>query len=368
MSIAWIIIVAAVLIGLQSWVYRSFGQRGVSYRRYFGVKHCYQGETIEMIERIVNRKLLPLPWLRLESLLDGSLKFQRQQGHSIAEGEKLQNHRSMFSLMSYTQVVRRHRLTCTRRGFYHLNSATLTIGDLIGFQSISKKMNFEADLLVYPRPATPQELMLPNHSWQGDFSVRRWIVEDPFMTTGVREYRFGDSLKGVNWKATARSGKLQVNQLDFTADQRLMVYLNIEDHEHMWNQISDRDLIEKGISFAAGVIQIAINRGMEAGFATNAYLLEGEKIPLRIASRGGHDHWEHILGNMAKMSVMRCVSFDTFLEQECSNKVSNMDIVIISTYMNDKLFQLVEQLRRDGNAVDILPLQPDAKHEGEVAV
>ena len=63
--------------------------------------------------------------------------------------------------------------------------------------------------------------------------MRRWIVDDPFMLAGVREYQYGDSMRDVNWKATAKTGNLQVNQRDFTADRRLMVYLNVEDHEKM---------------------------------------------------------------------------------------------------------------------------------------
>lgn len=357
MNIAWIIIIVVVMLMVQGTFFRKFAPRKLSYERYFNVSACYEGEQVEMVERIANRKAVPVPWLRLESMLSANLKFMRQQGHTIREGEMFQNHRSLFSLMPYTQVVRRHKITCVRRGYYKLDSATLTIGDLFSVFSVYRKLTLDLHLTVYPKPILPENVQLPSHSWQGDFTVRRWIVDDPFMLAGVREYQYGDSMRDVNWKATAKTGNLQVNQRDFTADRRLMVYLNVEDHEKMWNHVMDDQLIEQGIRYAAGFIQEAIHAGMEAGFATNAFVSGAEKEPVRIEPASGRGHFEYILGQMARLYIGRSVSFDLLLEQECQRKVANLDIIIITTYMNDKLRRLTEQLMLGGNALEILPLK-----------
>src|SRR5690606_16740345 len=131
--------------------------------------------------------------------------------------------------------------------------------------------------------------------------------QDPFMIAGTREYQYGDAMTDINWLATARSGRMQVNQHDFTADRRVMVVLNVEDHEKMWNQVSDVPLIERGISYAAGIIQEAIHAGMEAGFTSNGCVNAEEKEPVRIDARGGKGHYEHILDRMARMTIARSV-------------------------------------------------------------
>jgi len=358
MNITWLIFLAVVLIAAQGYFFRRFGIRKLSYDRYFNVTHCYAGDQVEMVERIANRKLIPVPWVRLESSLSANLKFSRQQGHTISEGQLFQNHRSLFSLMPYTQIIRRHRFTCMRRGVYKLDSATLTVGDLFGIFSHYRKLTLNARLIVYPRPIMPDQAELPSHSWQGDFTVRRWIVHDPFMFAGVREYQYGDPMKDINWQATARSGRMQVNQHDYTADRKLMVYLNVEDHEKMWNQVSDEALIERGISYAAGIIQEAIGSGMEAGFTANGYLKDGPKEPLRIEPAGGRGHFEYVLEQMARMLIARSVPFHALLEQEIAAARSNLDIVMITCYMNDQLLQLKEQLQRNNNAVSVLLLEP----------
>ena len=83
----------------------------------------------------------------------------------------------------------------------------MTAGDLLGIKDPFSQNNLQANLVVYPSIIPMQEVPLPSHNWQGDISVRRWIVDDPFIISGVREYRAGDGMNQISWKATARTGQ-----------------------------------------------------------------------------------------------------------------------------------------------------------------
>ncbi|WP_282935251.1 DUF58 domain-containing protein [Paenibacillus sp. RC67] len=366
MSVHWLLFITMFILVIQVILFKALGHKGLTYERYFSTKGCFEGEEAEMIERIANRNIVPVPWLRLESLIHAGLRFYSQANLDINNGKLFQNHKSMFSLMPYTQITRRHQIYCGKRGCYRLNTASLTYGDLVGLYRNTLKLSLDAELLVYPKLASLDELTLPSHSWQGDLVVRRWIVEDPFMISGAREYRYGDPLNGINWKATARSGRLQVHQRDFTADQRLMIYLNVEDHEKMWNQVNDEALFEKGLSIAAAIAQHAIDLGMEVGFSTNAYSVDS-KDPVRIEPRNGAVHMTYLLETMAKVVVTRSIPFDTLLEEEAANGLTNQDILIVSAYISDKMRIPMEQLRFQGNSVDTLLLQKELHHEEEQA-
>ncbi|MCS7461963.1 DUF58 domain-containing protein [Paenibacillus doosanensis] len=368
MSIGWVLFISFLIVLLQMLLFRWFGDRGLKYHRYFNKRACYEGEEAEMIERIANRNLLPVPWLRLESLIHAGLKFYSQANLDINDGSMFQNHKSLFSLMPYTQITRRHRIRCLKRGCYRLSTASLTWGDLLGLHRSTLKLTLDAELLVYPKPAELDELQLPSHSWQGDITVRRWIVEDLFMISGVREYRYGDPLNGVNWKATARSGKLQVHQRDYTADHRLMIYLNVEDHEKMWSQVNDEPLFEYGLSCAAAIAEYAIRQGMEAGFATNAYSVDAPKEPVRVEPGSGTEQLTLLLETMAKVVVARSIPFDTLLEEEAADAyVRHRDILIISAYVSEKMEGPIDELRRNGNAVELFLLKKPAEAEEEGA-
>jgi uncharacterized protein (DUF58 family) len=362
MSIQWVIFITIVVALLQGVVFRRWGLKRIKYFRYFNVPAVFEGQEVEMVEVISNEKLLPVPWLRVESKISANLKFQRQFNLDI---QHQQFHKSLFSLMPYTRIVRWHRIKCLKRGCYYLNSVAMTCGDLFGFQDASREFQLSAQLLVYPKLIRVEDIPLPSHSWQGDVTVKRWIVDDPFMISGVRDYAYGHPLNRINWKATARTGKIKVNTLDFTANPRLMVYLNIDISEDMWDAVTEPERIERGISYAASIAQHVISRGIEVGFASNGYLIDRPGEPVRIMPRCSSQHLVTIYEYLAKLVIARSVTFFTFLEQDLAKGVTGMDFLIITSYVSTRMESQIKKLKEYGNAVEFLWLHPQRDTGGE---
>ncbi|WP_141501283.1 DUF58 domain-containing protein [Paenibacillus luteus] len=352
MVLFWFIVVALAILFVQGRVFQRFVLRHIRYGRRFTAKTCYSGEQVELIEEMSNAKWLPVPWLRVESQLATHLHFQKLDNFSVSSGQLYQNHKSFFSLAPYTKITRTHRITCAKRGWYKLQTVTLTSGDLLGISSTSEQIPLHGELLVYPKPAQVPVHQLPYHSWQGDQSVKRWIISDPFIIAGVRSYQAGDTYKQINWKATAKTGSLQVHQYDFTADRRLMIYLNVDDAEGMWRSVTDAALIERGIEWAAGAAEAVIQQGMEVGFAANMPVV-GTKESVHIEPRGGHEHLLGIFEEMAKLEIERTELFHHLLEREAERGYSERDILMITSYWNEELEKQAEQLRYNGNAVAV---------------
>lgn len=361
MSVHWLLIVTLLVLYVQGKLYQRRGLRGVGYRRHFDRPACFQGEEVQLVEIISNRKLLPLPWLRLESLMQSGLRFQGQSGLDISSGELFQNHRSLFSLMPYTQITRKHRVLCARRGCYDLQSATMTCGDPLGLFVSFRTLQFDRQtrLLVYPERIPLEDIPLPSHSWQGDVSVRRWIVDDPFRIAGVREYRYGDTMNMINWTATARAGSLQVHRRDFTADHRIMIVLNFEITETMWGAVTHPERIEKGIAYAATIAESCLAQGIDTGFACNGPVVDRPHQSVRIPPSGGDAHLTDLYDTMAMLVIERSEDFAEFMEYDLTQGTSNTDFMIITSYVSEKMERQFERLRQTGNAVQVIPLADD---------
>jgi uncharacterized protein (DUF58 family) len=246
----------------------------------------------------------------------------------------------------------------------------MTSGDLFGLHSSARKITTDAGLLVYPAPLPLPDMMLPSHSWQGDMVVRRWIVSDPFHVAGVRQYRSGDTMKSVNWKATARYGHMMVHKYDTTSDHRLVILLNMQVSESMWKAVTDPDLVEKGISFASTLAGYAARNGIPVGFGTNGYTLDKPKEPVKTEIRGGSAQLEFLLETMAKLVTECCCSFDDLLEAENADNKRKppADYLIITPYVCEKIDRQIQQLRRSGNAVELLHLRHEAAAGEQEAV
>ncbi|WP_238655223.1 DUF58 domain-containing protein [Paenibacillus piscarius] len=354
MSLPWFIACTFLLLVLVSVIYDRNALKKVSYTRYFSAKAVYAGEQVEMVEEIANKKLLPLPWLRLESSIAKGLEFGDQDNLGISSGEISQNHVSLFFLRSFRHIRRRHQVTCRERGFFVLETATMTTGDLFGLSRSTKTYPLHLELLVYPGLLRFEDLPLPVHSWLGELPVKRWIVEDPFLTAGTREYSAGDSLASINWKATARTGSMQVHQRDYTADTRLVICLNVEISDAMWRTVTDVERIELGIRYAATVADYAISQGVETRLLSNGRL-DG------FGARDPVDTWpiadtEEFMGVLARFNLDRTVPMSRLLEMEAEKGEGDTDYLIITCHRGAELQTAVSNLSFLGNGVEWLDI------------
>lgn len=369
MSVLWILVVAGALALLQSVLFSLTNLRKIHYTRRFGRATAYEGETVELIEVIRNAKPFPVPWLRVESRISPFLRFGHAGMGEEREIAAQQYHRSVFFLGPMSQVTRRHEVTCLKRGHYDVGSVALTAGDLVGLSLKSRQLTLPCELDVYPRILSEEELATPSTRWQGELVVRRWIMPDPFLTAGIRDYQPGDPLRDVHWRATARTGTLQVKVRDYTADPRMLVVLNVQTSEEQWGDLMDyeQEGIEQGIRIAATLCMRALGAGVEAGFASNACLTgeKGQGKTIFVPARRSQAQANILLSTMARLLIHRETSFNTFLEELTLEK--GIDVVILSTYDSEELRARMERLRRNGNSATLLRLERRKRPDAEAA-
>ncbi len=363
-NIVWIALVAMAITLAQSIVFSLTNLRKVSYRRFFSRSAVYEGERVEMVEVIRNMKPLPVPWIRVESRISPSLKFGHGQVSEEREISADQYHKSVFFLGPFSQITRRHDVICLRRGHYEVGSLAMTAGDLLGVSTKTRQESMACGLDVYPRLLDEEELDTPSTRWQGELAVRRWIMPDPFLISGVRNYRAGDPERDIHWRATARTGQLQVKVRDYTADPRMMVVLNVQASEEQWGELMDyeQEDIEQGIRIAATLCMRALAVGTEAGFASNG-CMTGEKgtgKTICIPACNGADQGEILLTAMARMEIHREMTFPTFLET--LEQIQGIDILILSAYDSEQIRGQMERLTQAGNSVTFMPLERGRRH------
>lgn len=358
MNIALFIFITIVVIGMQSYIYAKWGLSQITYTRSFSEVAVFQGEEIEMIDEISNKKLLPVPWLRLESKINAELAF-KQQSTSDNEIDHGGFHRTLFSLMPYQKVRRRQHLTCTKRGFYHFENVALSTGDIFGFDEISKNVQSSATIIVYPQLLPLDTIPLPAHSWLGDIIVRRWIIEDPFLTAGVRDYSNGDPLNAINWKATARTNHLQVTKRDFSADHYLMIYINFNQTGDIWFPIVDQQLVEESLSYAASIAEYSISKGISTGFGCNSYIGQKTNNTIRIEPENSKQQLTYLFETMAKLELDANKSINSFLKEDVDSKITGTDILLITAIVSEEMQAHINKLESLGNSVEVLMLESD---------
>ena len=346
MSAPVLLLVLLALYVLSVLLIKYVGLRGLGCTRAFSNSAYFEGDEGEMVEVVRNDRAMIIPWLRVESGVSPNIRFGRQENlHTGSTAHTC----SLFTLMPYQQIRRRHRVTFLRRGEYNLGNATLTAGDLFGLFEAHREQTMDVPVLVYPRlldqSAMPASLSL----MVSEAVSRRHLLQDPFLFRGIRPYQAGDPVRDIHWAATARTNEVQLRLHDPSAQCRLLVVLNMQLKDAQWGERLmdyEQDQVEHGISMAATLCMQALDQGLMTGFAANMPIGQ-DTASAFIAPQGGEAARDTLLAAFARLRIVRTLSFTTFLEK--LSELHGMDMIILSCYDSEEIQAQLAALRRQGN-------------------
>jgi len=339
-----------IIVILQSAVYSILAFRGFNYSCRLSYNKVNEGETIDFIETIENRRLLPMLWLKVEARFHDTLLFTKNDNTRVSAGIF---HRSVISMPPFRRIRRTYKIVCSKRGYYPLGSATITTGDLLGFSSKTMSFSSDAGLHVYPVPLKNTSIMLPSRSFMGDMVVRRYILPDPFMPAGVRDYVPGDPLNIIHWKASAKTGELVVHRREYTADSKLMVFFNIDYKAESWDahDMIVIDTMENALRTLAYIFTLAAAHGQQTALYTNSVSTR-DRNEVTVPPAFGRVHNEGLFAAMAEMQFIRTRSYHMLLREAAEN-IKDMDILLMTRYLSAVMQTEIETLRRSGNKVEV---------------
>lgn len=319
--------------------------KNVTYTVRFSKTEAMEGDTVEIVEEIINDKRLPVPWVKTELNTSRWLEFS---GTQAARGSDTRFVPSVFSLRPRQKCTRTRTVTALKRGSFTLESANMVGSDLLGLVSISRKLDVNESIRILPAPYELREGDLSQEELYGEVTARRFICDDPFLISGAREYTGREPMNRIHWNSTARTARLMVFNNDYTTLNRAAVIMNMQK-----TPIGDpRPLItgdlETYIKAAAFIFDTLAANSVDTDFYTNG---SGG-----VHARGGSTK-EAYLGLLRELAALEntCYyGFDGFLRQmtEYGNYLKDRtDIFIITAYIDDAMVDFASVQRRRGRNV-----------------
>lgn len=275
MLIIWILVGSALLFVLQRTIYSRCWDEKLNVTFRFSSRAVTEGESAELIERCENRKLLPLPTLGC------SYSVKRNFTAPTELAEKPLTLRRKFAVPWRSAVTNRAKINGLVRGVYSINDVVLTGSDLFRTANLQWHTSSDSRLIVYPAKIPAQKLALAARLLMGSVTTRRMTQEDPFALKTIRQYEIFDSPRLINWKASARTGELKVNQFENTTDEVLLFILDMG--------AGEVDAREKLIRLASSLSMLFLRRGVSVSMMANCRnCITGRQISIRSGAVAGH--------------------------------------------------------------------------------
>lgn len=368
-----------VLIAIDVWT--TYCLTDLRFERKLSAQRATFGTEITLSLTVENAKLLPLPWLEIEenvsrtlAVRDRQLRVNPTTNRSILE--------SLFSTRWYERITRRYTVVCKTRGIHTFGPTNMRSGDLFGFTERVATLDNRQYLIVYPLIVPLSSFSLPARHPFGERRAPRRLLEDPARVIGVRDYTYGDDLRRVHWKATARTMQLQSKVYEPTTTYTLVMFLNISTQLNSYFNPCP-DLLELSICAAASVADWALNEGYAVGLYTNSFpympeqrmqqasaqdqaanhpqapdmssklnRLKQRRIQLPPASSA--EQRKRIMEALARVQTFFSSSIEEMIQSERTHLPAGATVVVITSTITDPLLDALNRLRQAGHAVTIL--------------
>lgn len=190
-----------------------------------------------------------------------------------------------------------YQLSPRKRGAFRLEAVYLRTASRLGIWQRNLKFSAESALHVYPDMRQMHEYALLARTDRlrllGVRRVRRIGQDNEFER--LREYTLDDNYKHIDWRSTARRGKLTVK--DFQVNQSQRVIFLVDCGRMMTNTAAGISLLDHALNAALMLAYVALNKGDSVGL-----LCFADQVQRYVPPRGG----------MNQMNQLLHASFDRF--------------------------------------------------------
>lgn len=357
-----VLITLAVVFYMEWWPNHVFDK--VTIERKLEHMSVHAGEEVGLTMRFKNKKWLPINWLEVSAIYPSSVRvipegsdFNDEDESLMASREKLIDntiHRLLLSLRSFYGLEERYKMRFTKRGRYYHHDVAVKTGDLFGMQVKYEELPCPMEIFVYPKLYPLDQLTMNNKTFMGEVVVKRWIIDDPLLISGVRDYTLGDPMKSIHWNATARTGNLQVRKNLYTADLAAIVVLNVKT-KHQFVEGADAALLERLIEVAAAaVVQMDKNK-VPVGLAVNCPLTS-DIGAVMIQPGLGNAQYHRVFCALAQVGSYVSQAPEALMGYLSRNSHHNERLILVTAILSPEILESVRQAVLKGHDVEVITL------------
>ena len=360
---------AASLLGLE--VRRSLGRYEMEFSEI--PETLELGESIESRLVLRNRKPLPALWL-----------FWRDE---VEPGLDVEGASCGFETLGGEGILRSACvLHTTRRGLFRIGPAVIEASDPFGLVRrfrVDPEVRF---ITVLPRVVPLGQGQSLGHRPVHEVPRRRSLFEDPSRFLGLRDHQPGDSLRRIHWRATARSGRLQVKVYEPAVLQGVL--LAVEMGKAAWPVPEERpsdSTLELAVTAAASIADLVLGGGQavallsNGGDAAERYpadwtggsfrrledaledLGTRRRIsafrPVELAPGRGRRQREQLGSALARLARAPGLSLPELLDSELPRSPRSLVVLVVTPSLGAGLGAVLSGLRRSGFEVGVVWIQ-----------
>ena len=296
------------------------------------------GKPFVIQSTITNNSRVPVSYLAVRELIPECTEIpDGVTTHVVKDGLLVKN---IYRLSGLRRKKLLLELSVSKRGVHMFSGESVEFGDFLGFRVITKKVRQQRELVVYPEPNEDPELSQILSSFCGDMTARRYLLRDPILTAGTREYTGREPMRDIHWLQSARRGDLMVREFEYNRQPSTCVILDV-------NGVgSSEDDLDSLCSVTRSVCQALVNKGSAVSFYTNSRLKRRERREVW-KCEASPLYMTALLEGLGRATSVAVASTDSLMQRAIRDSDPDAAFIIVSSANNADSAQLFEGQRHN---------------------
>lgn len=261
-----------------------------------------------------------------------------------------------YTLLPGESIEKETSLRCNYRGEYEVGVKLVVITDFLKLLTITYPLQSRYKVMVLPRVLNLSGLRILPLEMDSKRTLTKQNPKEVEMDSELRNYVYGDSLKRIHWKASAKKQTMQTRKMTQNPRQEMNLFLDLcKLHVKGMDQIIIED---KMIEAELAIVKYC----QKSGVPMNVFYEQEGMHKVRILNAAD---FEKLYQESAKIKFNQKVSVHELL----SKNVINMGICLILVHkLEDALCIQLQRIKQNGTELVLLYFASELDEDEKIKI
>ena len=334
-----------LVLPIVSYIYMLIGYFMLKYEQSLDNDLIFKGDKVTFTVNITNRSFFILPYISISFLNDKGGVIQKHKINNISLQPFSKREVSIDYIYKY-------------RGDFKLGVSTIEVQDFLGIFKFTLKNKKLLYITVYPQIIDIDEFYLSSGYLSDNVSSIGGGQEDISTIEEINKYNYGDSLRKIHWKLTAKTNELMIREYEKVGSRSAILILDLQ---------SNNFEVEKNAAIEDKLLEttIAILRYCIYNDAEVKLIYDSKGI--NAINYSNSLDFQKAYEALAKVEFNQKTSFKDIIESEVNCNIGKADIIIATFNINYILYEELNKAILLGCNITLIYIYGNEKIENNKA-
>ncbi len=315
---------------------------GIDYRCTPAKSGYEAGEVFRLKTTVTNYGVRTIPFLKLIEVLPKQLQILNEA--KMEEEPRNRLSARVIYIRGRQKITRTVQVSLPQRGLYLLEGCRLLSGDFLGIKEKSREIKQWEEIIIFPPLLKDDKILRTLSGYYGDFSVRRFYIEDPMLVNSYHDYTGREPMRSISWMQSAKKNRLMVKEFDHTAEMSVTILLDVYLHWSEWNHMPE---VEYCFSLARTVAEFMEKKKVSYRLLTNASVRSRNASNESVAQAGqGTHHYTMLLYTLGQAAPGARGNINRLYDMVVKNYSGESAILYVAPLQTEQRDTLVKNLQK----------------------